>query len=122
MIGLMDELTEEQIAELQQDVIQLKSDLERELVLAKDTAKPVDLDQPIGRLSRMDAMQNQQIAKASKKNTELRLRLILAAINSLEDGDYGLCVRCDCPIAFRRLKARPEARMCIECARETERR
>jgi len=120
MIQTMDELSPDQIAELSGDLLLLKMELEQTLIATVDNAKPVDLDQPFGRLSRMDAIQNQQIAKASKRNHELRLALVLAAINNLEDDDYGLCTRCDGPIDFRRLKARPEARMCIECARECE--
>ncbi len=120
MLEGMDELSPDQLAVLGKDLLLLKADLEATLVATNDTTKPVDLEQPIGRLSRMDAMQNQQIAKASRRNDELRLRLVFAAINNLDDGDYGLCTRCDGPIGFRRLKARPEARMCIDCARETE--
>ena len=121
MLAVMNDLTGEQLGELAQDLRSLKSELEQALNASDQSAKPVDLEQPIGRLSRMDAIQNQQIAKASRRNHELRLRLVLAAINNLEGGDYGLCTRCDGPIDFRRLKARPEARMCIDCARESER-
>ena len=120
MLAVMNDLTGEQLGELAQDLRSLKSELEQALNASDQSAKPVDLEQPIGRLSRMDAIQNQQIAKASRRNHELRLRLVLAAINNLEGGDYGLCTRCDGPIDFRRLKARPEARMCIDCARESE--
>lgn len=121
MLAVMNDLTGEQLGELAQDLRSLKSELEQALNASDQSAKPVDLEQPIGRLSRMDAIQNQQIAKASRRNHELRLRLVLAAINNLEGGDYGLCTRCDGPIDFRRLKARPEARMCIDCARKSER-
>jgi DnaK suppressor protein len=120
MLEGMDELSPDQLRVLGKDLLLLKADLEATLVATNDTTKPVDLEQPIGRLSRMDAIQNQQIAKANRRNDELRLRLVLAAINNLDDGDYGLCTRCDGPIDFRRLKARPEARMCIDCARESE--
>jgi len=121
MLLSMDDLSAKQLEELSQDLRTLKVELEQALAASDQSAKPVDLEQPIGRLSRMDAIQNQQIAKASRRNHELRLRLVLAAINNLEGGDYGLCTRCDGPIDFRRLKARPEARMCIDCARESER-
>jgi DnaK suppressor protein len=121
MLIIMDELSQEQIDNFRQDLLNLKEELEQNLKSTEAQAKPVDLDQPIGRLSRIDAIQNQQIAKAGKRNQEMRLRLVMAAINNLEDGDYGLCIRCDGPIDLRRLKARPEARMCIDCARESER-
>ena len=52
----MDELTEQELEELRCDLEKLKSELEELLALSKAGAKPVELDEPIGRLSRMDAM------------------------------------------------------------------
>jgi RNA polymerase-binding transcription factor DksA len=40
------------------------------------------------------------------------------ALGRLEDGTYGECVRCGSAIAPARLEARPEAALCIECARK----
>ena len=44
-----------------------------------------------------------------------------AAIERIADGSYGVCTRCGQPIGFARLEARPEATLCIACARATER-
>jgi DnaK suppressor protein len=44
-----------------------------------------------------------------------------AALERIAAGGYGSCARCDEPIGFARLEARPEATLCIACARAAER-
>ncbi|MBW6511163.1 MAG: TraR/DksA C4-type zinc finger protein [Desulfuromonadaceae bacterium] len=82
---------------------------------------PVELDQTkVGRLSRMDAMQQQAMAQASSRRTEVELQRIRTAVNRLRSGDYGYCVKCDEEIAEKRLKVDPATLVCIECARAAE--
>lgn len=40
-----------------------------------------------------------------------------AAIGRVDDGTYGVCVRCGRPIGRERLAARPAAATCVRCAR-----
>ena len=49
------------------------------------------------------------------------IRAITAALERLRLGTYGVCARCGRPIGVDRLRARPTAVLCIQCARETER-
>ena len=117
----MDELTEQELEELRCDLEKLKSELEELLALSKAGAKPVELDEPIGRLSRMDAMQHQQMAVANRQNHQLRYKQASAALNRFASGDYGYCRRCDEPVGYGRLKARPEAPFCLQCQGTGER-
>ena len=55
---------------------------------------------------------------ASSENE--RIRMIEEALERIEEGTYGNCVSCDGKINVERLKAIPYARLCIECARESE--
>lgn len=113
----MDDLTDEQLAELTADLRALKDEVEAALARAKDAARPVTLDQQsVGRLSRMEAMQSQQLARASRESLELQDNLVRQALRAVEEGTYGECKRCDEPIGYQRLKARPEAAMCVRCA------
>lgn len=82
---------------------------------------PVELDQTkVGRLSRMDAMQQQAMAQASARRTELELQRIRTALGRLRSGDYGNCVKCDEEIAEGRLRVDPATLVCIDCARAAE--
>jgi DnaK suppressor protein len=85
---------------------------------AAASERPVELDQTsVGRLSRMDAMQMQQMALASARRRNDQLARIDAALRRLENGEFGICVACGDPIDPRRLDAEPTAIRCLECAR-----
>lgn len=116
----MSHLTDAQREHLARRLEQLETELGALLDSTSETVKPVDLDQPIGRLSRMDAMQQQKLAQANRRRTEVRLRQVLAAKAAMRNGSYGECKRCDEPIAFERLEARPEAPVCLPCQEELE--
>ena len=118
----MNELSAEQLLLLQQSLEALQEELSQLVQLSAEGAKPVELDTPIGRLSRMDAMQNQQIAKSNREAHKRRLQLVRAALADIEREDYGLCKRCDEPIGFPRLQAKPESRFCLACQSSSERR
>ena len=87
------------------------------LKTVKDRA-PVELDQQaIGRLSRMDAMQQQSMDTAKEVRRIERIKLIKAALKRLEEGDYGYCLNCDATISNGRLRLDPSFSLCIDCAK-----
>ncbi len=84
-------------------------------------ADTVELDQSkVGRLSRMDAMQSQEMAKASQRQRLATLHGIELAFKRLEQGSYGLCLNCDEAINPHRLTANPIAELCIGCAEHAD--
>jgi DnaK suppressor protein len=117
-----DELTPEQLVELRADLVALKADLEVLLDTTDAGVKPVDLDEPIGRLSRMDAIQQQKMAQANRQRNTQRLQMVIAALASDPEDEYGWCKRCDDPVGYGRLKSRPEAPFCVACQGAIERR
>lgn len=111
----MQELSSEQLAELRQNLLDLQAELVQLLASSTESSKPVELGQPIGRLSRMDALQQQAMAKANRAGHLRRLQLTEAALQALQRGSYGACRRCEEPIGYSRLKARPESPLCLIC-------
>ncbi len=78
---------------------------------------PVVLEQDaVGRLSRMDALQQQAMALAAAGRRRLRRDMIRTALARLDAGDYGWCIRCGEPIAPARLEADPATPFCRDCA------
>ena len=71
----------------------------------------------MGRLSRMDAMQQQAMALASQRKRETEVKRIDAALARLEAGDYGFCVSCGEEISAKRLDLDPAIALCVACAR-----
>jgi DnaK suppressor protein len=87
-----------------------------------DEARPAGLDQSrIGRLSRMDALQAQEMAAATERRRELELERIDAALQRIASGDFGYCVQCGEDIGLERLEFDPTTPLCIACARQSER-
>ena len=85
---------------------------------SKDSRKPVELDQSrVGRLSRMDALQDQAMALETERRREIELRRIDAALARVESGDYGECLTCGEEIEPKRLELHPATPVCIDCAR-----
>ncbi len=106
---------------LKQKLIAMREELKSIADSSDDQAAVVQLDQArVGRLSRMDALQAQAMAKASGQRRAAQLREIDAAIRRIDDGSYGDCERCEEPINPRRLDADPTARLCIDCASRSE--
>lgn len=93
------------------------AELERLLAGAKTRSQSVELDQSkVGRISRMDALQQQAINDAIRSRTQQeRVRLQLA-LKRWHEGEYGWCVQCGEPIAPGRLEFDPAASLCISCA------
>jgi DnaK suppressor protein len=84
---------------------------------AADERRPVELDQQsVGRLSRMDALQVQAMAKALEVRRQGRLQRIEAALRCLEGGDYGYCAECGKEIPDKRLAIDPTIARCVDCA------
>lgn len=118
-----EDLTPEQFEELRADLVELRRTLRAALAAGEAATETVALDQTaVGRLSRMGAMQVQEMAKASLRNHRRRLVQVDNALRLVEDDEYGQCRACDDPVGFRRLKARPETPLCLRCQGEVERR
>jgi len=116
-----EELTDEQIAELRRDLLALRDELEAQQARGADGTKVVAPDDALGRLTRLDAMQQQGMAIEERRRREVRLKQIAAALDAIETEDYGFCRRCNEPIGYRRLKAKPESPFCVPCTGGLER-
>lgn len=102
-------------------LLKLRAELESVAAAGDESAAIVELDQTkVGRLSRMDAMQAQEMAKASAQRRKQMLRGIEAALKRIDDDEYGYCQECDEPINPKRLEFDPTALLCIDCASKAE--
>lgn len=46
---------------------------------------------------------------------KLHIKKIVNALRRIDSGDYGYCDSCGDEISIKRLQARPESRLCLEC-------
>ena len=112
----MDHLSEEQLSALHSALLEMRDNLTEQLAISKSATDVVNLDQSmVGRVSRMDAMQQQGMAVSTRDKATRRLRRIELALTAIANDEYGLCNQCEEAISFPRLQAQPEARLCITC-------
>ena len=82
---------------------------------------PIELDQArIGRLSRMDAIQQQAISKAASHLIDMERQRIQSALARMRADEYGYCIVCEQDIVEGRLQFDPSVLICISCAEEKE--
>jgi DnaK suppressor protein len=110
-------MTPTQLASIR-SIIETRTE-EIETFLAQDDpeSKPVAPDVAIGRLSRIESMQAQQMNLAQQRRQREELVHLRRALERMDKGSYGTCPYCLSPIAYERLEAMPDAVLCISCAR-----
>ena len=83
---------------------------------SREGRAPVELDQQsVGRLSRMDAMQQQSMDLAREERRRHRLAVLAAALRRLDADDYGYCLACGEDILPERLEIDPAVTLCVAC-------
>ena len=114
-------LTGEQLDRLRQLLVQRRDSLKSQLAKFESAAEPVALDQQsFGRVSRIDAIQQQQMVVANKKQAARELHRTESALQKINDGTYGDCARCGEPIALARLEVQPAADLFLACQSASE--
>jgi len=103
------------INSLHQRLVSTQTEIETLLGRTTEGSKPVDLDLPIGRLSRADAIQMQNMAELNRRQLETKLKQVEGALTAVESGTYGSCRGCQGEIHPARLDACPETPFCIDC-------
>ncbi|MDH3298023.1 MAG: TraR/DksA family transcriptional regulator [Gemmatimonadota bacterium] len=109
-------MDEQQLAELRATLAAELTRLEQSMNTTAEGLKPVELDQTaVGRLSRMDELQNQAMTRNLHERQEMKLAGLTQALNRIEDGTYGTCTECGGEIPLARLEVFPETATCMEC-------
>ena len=109
-------MNEREIEELREKLLHLKSELQELGETSKESIAPVELDQTkVGRLSRMDAIQIQQMALETDRRRQDQLVKIEGALRRIESGEYGYCYVCGEEIVASRLSVDPTSTRCIGC-------
>ncbi len=112
-------MTFEQQQLLQATLEKQKAQLMDRIDQQKQATETVELDQSRqGRLSRMDALQQQAMAKATLNRLKNQLKQVNTTLSQLTDSDFGYCQQCGEAIEWDRLKINPTLTVCFECMNE----
>lgn len=109
-------LSADQLIDLEELIIAELDRIKTESKGSEKEREAISPDVSIGRLSRLDSMQMQEVAKEAQRRREERIALLEVALDQLDEGTYGRCESCGDDIDFERLRITPEAIRCSACA------
>ena len=82
----------------------------------KELTKPISPENAIGRVSRMDAINNKSVNEVALINAINKLALLGSALQRISHEDFGLCIRCKNEIPIKRILLMPQSNRCVHCA------
>jgi len=82
----------------------------------KESTKPISPENAIGRVSRMDAINNKSVLEAALRKAEEKLTRLLVVESKVDNQDFGYCIRCGNSIPIGRILLMPQSRKCVRCA------
>jgi len=83
----------------------------------EELTRPVAPDVAIGRVSRMDAINNKSVVEASLRKAREKLDKLNYVRDRVDKADFGQCARCSNTIPLGRILLKPESVYCVNCAR-----
>ena len=81
-----------------------------------ELCKPIAPENSIGRISRMDAINNKSVVEAALREAEKKMQQLLQMDKKINNEDFGTCIKCRNTIPFGRLMIRPHSKFCVNCA------
>lgn len=89
---------------------------EAQILEYRELTRPISPENAIGRVSRMDAINNKSINDSALRQAEQKLIDLNRVLEKAESKDFGICLRCKKPIPVGRLMIRPESLYCVPCS------
>ncbi len=110
------QMTKEERASFKQQIIELIEETKADIEQTESMTEPVKPENSIGRISRMDAINNKSVMEASLRQKKRKLSKLQIALKKVDDEAFGHCRRCKKAINPKRLMLLPESDMCVSCA------
>ena len=92
--------------------------LDKKIEELEELCKPVSPDNSIGRVSRMDAINNRAVNERALNTNKNKRQKLQRALEKIDDPEFGVCVICKKPISVGRLTVMPESTKCVNCANQ----
>ena len=90
---------------------------ERKIKDLRNLTKPISPSDAIGRVSRMDAINNKSVNENSLRQAEVKLSNLKRVLENVGTPNFGICVQCKNQIPIGRILIRPQSLLCVNCAR-----
>ena len=109
-------MTSEEKQELRQLMEAALGDVTERIGDLRELTKPIAQENAIGRVSRMDAINNKSINDAALRQAESKRKRLEYNLKRFDERDFGKCSRCQGDIPVGRLRLMPDAIRCVRCA------
>jgi DnaK suppressor protein len=109
-------MNQEERNNFKKEIKKLIIKLEEELSSIRKDADPVSPENAIGRISRMDAINNKGVLDNNIRRREKKIAKLKIALTNVDKSNFGFCRKCQRPIQSGRLMLLPESDYCINCA------
>lgn len=102
---------------IKKKILEAIEDTQMSIANYSELTKPIAPENAIGRVSRMDAINNKSVNEAALKKAEQKLKNLQIALNNINDIDFGVCDKCNKQIPLGRILLVPQSRFCVNCAK-----
>jgi DnaK suppressor protein len=109
-------MNQQQKTEIREKIQATIEQTEKDIANLEELTKPIAPDNAVGRLSRMDAINNRSINQSALTSSRQKLTLLHKAMGRIDDPEFGICVECEEPIPVGRIMIMPESNLCVHCA------
>ena len=109
-------MNSEEKATIKNKIIETIEKTKISIISYKELTKPIAPENAIGRISRMDAINNKSVNDAALKKAEQKLKNLQIALGNIDDTDFGVCGKCHNQIPLGRVLLMPQSRFCVNCA------
>lgn len=109
-------MTTQEKQKLKEKIAEVIKQTEEKIKGLEEATQPISPENSIGRVSRMDAINNKSVAEAALRSSKQKLSKLKIALTKVDGPDFGTCVFCKNPIPQGRLMFMPESRRCVRCA------
>jgi len=111
-------MTQTEKESLKKKIIRDIEALQKQIETLQEKAKPIAPDCSLGRLTRMEAMAEQEVSQKILDESTRRLTRLQNALSRIDKPMFGICIECEEPIGMGRMEIRPESVRCVACANE----
>ena len=109
-------LASEQRSEIEMLIKEKLISLEAKILTYRELTKPIPPDCAIGRVSRMDAINNKSVNEAALRKAEDQKKDLIRALSIVKEDFFGLCTKCGDEIPIGRILLMPGKTRCVMCA------
>ena len=109
-------MDETQLKAIKEKLLSEITSTQKKLNEYTELCKPIAPENSIGRISRMDAINNKSVVEAALREAKNKMQQLQVMQKKIKDSDFGACVKCKKEIPFGRLMIRPHSKFCVNCA------